>query len=434
MVHESKVSHSATEAKLPVDHLLSNTSVDTATTAPSTLQRNAVDYDPCNEKREQLFRLKPYVTAQAQKRWSSMKNAPTLVERILDVQPGELCYVVGTMYVDMKLKPNVLEDIAQEVNSHITSIIAAVLGRENALGEFEIVDMCFAGLPPPSSSIDTMEHTSTEDEPVKYLALVSGLQIGSDKENSLQTQLLAQYLRGELGSLHDQIEQTNIVRVILAGNTVVPPTIEQDDWQTRRANRQNSMIVDGNTDTPNSLQQADLFLEQVCASIDVDILPGSLDPVTMALPQQPIYPGLLPKASKYSTLQCVTNPYWCRVQDRLLLGNAGQPVTDLCKYVQDKSALDLAVSSLTWRHMAPTAPDTLWCYPFADKDPFIIEECPSIYFIGNQTEYDTQLVEGSEGQRVRVVTLPSFAETGMVILVNLSTLDCHAVSLQTQLF
>jgi DNA polymerase delta subunit 2 len=45
-------------------------------------------------------------------------KSPKLVERILDLQPAKLCYVVGTVYLDMKLKPNVLDDIAKEVSSH----------------------------------------------------------------------------------------------------------------------------------------------------------------------------------------------------------------------------------------------------------------------------------------------------------------------------
>jgi DNA polymerase delta subunit 2 len=37
------------------------------------------------------------------------------VERVLDVRQGELCWVVGTVYMEMALKPNVLDDISKEV-------------------------------------------------------------------------------------------------------------------------------------------------------------------------------------------------------------------------------------------------------------------------------------------------------------------------------
>lgn len=38
------------------------------------------------------------------------------MQRVLDVERGELCYIVGTVYMDMPLKPNVLEDLANDVS------------------------------------------------------------------------------------------------------------------------------------------------------------------------------------------------------------------------------------------------------------------------------------------------------------------------------
>ena len=35
--------------------------------------------------------------------------------RVLDIKPGSLCIVIGTIYMEMRLKPNILEDIAREV-------------------------------------------------------------------------------------------------------------------------------------------------------------------------------------------------------------------------------------------------------------------------------------------------------------------------------
>lgn len=37
------------------------------------------------------------------------------VERVLDVRQGKLCWVAGTIYMDMPLKPNILEDISKDV-------------------------------------------------------------------------------------------------------------------------------------------------------------------------------------------------------------------------------------------------------------------------------------------------------------------------------
>lgn len=40
----------------------------------------------------------------------------TKVDRVLDVRQGELCWVPGTVYVDMPLKPNILDDVSKDVS------------------------------------------------------------------------------------------------------------------------------------------------------------------------------------------------------------------------------------------------------------------------------------------------------------------------------
>ena len=41
------------------------------------------------------------------------------VERVLDVRQGELSWVAGTVYMDMPLKPNILDDISKDVSSRL---------------------------------------------------------------------------------------------------------------------------------------------------------------------------------------------------------------------------------------------------------------------------------------------------------------------------
>ena len=41
---------------------------------------------------------------------------PPHVERVLEVNKGELCYIIGTIYMEMVLKPNVMDDIASDVS------------------------------------------------------------------------------------------------------------------------------------------------------------------------------------------------------------------------------------------------------------------------------------------------------------------------------
>jgi len=168
--------------------------------------------------------------------------------------------------------------------------------------------------------------------------------------------------------------------------------------------------------------------------------------------------------SSYSTFVCETNPTHLNVacvsdsstgqtapcssasssssQVRTLLINSGQPLDDIFKYLPSPpvTRLSIAESTLQWRHMAPTAPDTLWCHPYFTTDPFVLAETPDIYVIGNQPRFQTKLVtEQQEGEdednvrqrkqlkKCRIVLLPQFAETGMVVLVNLRTLGVRRV-------
>jgi DNA polymerase delta subunit 2 len=89
--------------------------------------------------------------------------------------------------------------------------------------------------------------------------------------------------------------------------------------------------------------------------------------------------------------------------------------------------------------MAPTAPDTLWCHPYFMVDPFLICETPDVYIIGGQKKFATRLIteetdgDGDDGdKRCRIVLVPSFAETGVMVLVNMITLRVRTVRFTVQ--
>lgn len=66
-----------------------------------------------------LAKLKPAAEKVAAEAWDGFEiggEAATKVERVLDVRQGELCWVTGTIYMDMALKPNILDDISKDVS------------------------------------------------------------------------------------------------------------------------------------------------------------------------------------------------------------------------------------------------------------------------------------------------------------------------------
>ncbi len=109
--------------------------------------------------------------------------------------------------------------------------------------------------------------------------------------------------------------------------------------------------------------------------------------------------------------------------DRVRAGAGGEEV------VARLRPLDVLTNTLYWRHMAPTAPDTLACQPFHETDPFVIDRIPNLYFAGGQRGYGSRLVEGggggaggeAAGVSVRVVAVPDFATTLTAVLVDLSS-------------
>lgn len=66
-----------------------------------------------------LTRIRPAVEQVASAAWDGTVvagEAACQVERVLDVRQGELCWVAGTVYMDMPLKPDILEDVSKDVS------------------------------------------------------------------------------------------------------------------------------------------------------------------------------------------------------------------------------------------------------------------------------------------------------------------------------
>lgn len=66
-----------------------------------------------------LTKIKPAVEQIASAEWEGtvIGDEPAKkVDRVLDVRQGELCWVAGTVYMDMPLKPNILDDVSKDVS------------------------------------------------------------------------------------------------------------------------------------------------------------------------------------------------------------------------------------------------------------------------------------------------------------------------------
>ena len=72
------------------------------------------------------------------------------------------------------------------------------------------------------------------------------------------------------------------------------------------------------------------------------------------------------------------------------------------------------------------------CYPFQEEEPFVIEETPHVFFVGNQPYFDTAVIEGSAGQAVRLIAVPAFRKTGEVVILDMETLDVQSIKIELE--
>jgi len=102
--------------------------------------------------------------------------------------------------------------------------------------------------------------------------------------------------------------------------------------------------------------------------------------------------------------------------ERMKAGAGGDEIVD------KMSELDVLTNTLYWRLLAPTAPDSLTCFPFTESDPFVIAELPNVFFSGGCKEFGTRLVTNADKSKcVRVICVPEFSSTHTAVLVNVSS-------------
>lgn len=228
----------------------------------------------------------------------------------------------------------------------VTGAVAGVIGTETPEGDLQVHSVHFPGLPPPVAP----SGAPTPGD----IVLASGLRMGGDAPaaHELALEMLAEFLTGELAPAAERGAAARISTLVLAGDSV-----ESAAWM-RTPERHASGAA------PNPFAAFDPWLEQVCATLDaVVVLPGARDPSSVTLPQQPLLAPLMPRAARHASLHLATNPAWFGVHHRAVLATSGQAVEDLLRYLPDDAqagaALPLALATLQWSHVAPTAPDTL---------------------------------------------------------------------------
>ena len=300
----------------------------------------------------------------------------------------------------------------------VTGAVIAVLGTENANGDFEVVDIKVPDFPrqPERWERDSADgvtapgkrkrDVSTGDSgtPRKKVAFISGLNITGNSDDFVTLSVLTDYLLGYGGtgecdgavSGSKPTSPTQISRLIIAGNSlgssVASAADEADEdasFSKKKRQPEKKYGYDASAYNASPITLLDTFLAEILPSIPVTLMPGENDPANFALPQQGIHRAMLPRSKAYCAtkpgqdgsateagwLDSVTNPWQGDVEGWRLWGCSGQNVDDVLRYINlDEEAGDeaerdgnarlrLMDSMLRWRCAVPTAPDTI-CMSF----------------------------------------------------------------------
>lgn len=422
---------------------------------------------------ERLVSMRNEVKKAAQNKWGDKYEIKNLVE----LETDKKCVIIGTLYKEMKFKPGILKEMAEDENNGIpiqpvlsreakyidnetdqliledevqrillidadgkslikdnnlcTGLVIALLGHENEQSKFEVEDYCFKET--PMTLLKPAKNTRLNIDS-KYILFISGIELGDPKtnDNLYRFQLFIDYVCGDFIGNADTEKENNLkkklsnsMRLVIAGNSLSSATQSKD-----MHNKAKYLTKNFKAGSVCAIKQLDDFLVQLSSKIEVDLMPGEFDPSNLMLPQQPLHHSMFLKSKSIngSTFHTTTNPYQFSIDDTCFLGTSGQFIEDIRRSTSLTDPIDMMKLTLESGHLGPTCPDTLACYPFYGKDPFIVDYLPHVYFCGNQSEFKHDFYHDKiSNSRVELLSLPKFCSSNSCILFDLNTFKSEEI-------
>nr|XP_012137743.1 PREDICTED: DNA polymerase delta small subunit-like isoform X2 [Megachile rotundata] len=409
----------------------------------------------CNIYNARLTALKDHLLQQAKIKWGKSQYKVVTISEVSERTENNDSIVIGTLYKHQELKPSILRELSEElqlatqparsnyasfkdvlyledeslriklVGNHmniqdaVTGVVCAVLGHELENGSFLVIDWCYPGCCPKPSAFNKLSSDKGK------ILIMSGLDLANNT-HLLSLNLLSEWITGMIGCKKSQIDVASIVYIIIAGNSI-RGSVETHNHKGYFENKAHDEAVF--KETAIIAHKLDNFLHPIVQCCPVILLPGEFDPTCHTIPQQPLHPCVLPQCARFKSFYGATNPWIGSINSRIIAGSSGQPIIDIMKVagLANVSPLTWLERTLDWQHYAPTAPDTIPTYPSCKTDPFVMTECPDVYFAGNMDKYDTKLLT-EEGQIIRLICIPKFSKTQTVVLVDLQDLECWPIS------
>ncbi|KAI6203800.1 hypothetical protein M3Y94_00598500 [Aphelenchoides besseyi] len=217
-------------------------------------------------------------------------------------------------------------------------------------------------------------------------------------------------------------EDKRIGRVIFAGNTFKYSTNDFGDEEDRFTSSYDHVST--------VYEQAGWIFARLAKYADgIDLIPGLHDDVWPCWPQIPLKKTSFGRFGNASFFHTKTNPYSFTIDGIHFLGTSGQNLTDLRKYTYGQSVEKLMMQMIEASHICPTSPKTIDEYSFEDRDPFVLDEIPHVFFAGNQDRHFCKTVEFENGARTILLTIPRFQDNCEVVLLNIRTMRTERLRL-----
>ncbi|KRX01172.1 hypothetical protein PPERSA_08273 [Pseudocohnilembus persalinus] len=408
-----------------------------------------------------------------------------IAPNIVSIEPGQNVIAIGTLSKIMKLKPQFVEqyDSVQQkginycdpsdylyledssgkiklefdqnsfyydlqnnqqlVNEQnlLTGIVCALVGQQNEeSGKFLVYQMIFKGLNDQNNdkfqierpifknknnnfkTIDQYINPQSEDQ---FVAFVSGINF-CETNQFFPFLMLKNFLFGN--DLNPKLTEFSkrIQKLVITGNLIKEPeNLEEVTEGAYKIDEEYTKLYQHISNTMNYL---DSQLAELLEYIPIDIMPGPNDPSNQLYPQQQLNKCYFPKSYKYAGLNSLSNPCHIECNDVQMIGTGGQNIQDLKQYSnlgRDGDDLQIIENNILWGHLAPTAPDSLNCYPFTkEKDVFVLEQIPHVYFVGNCQKFGTKIIYDEKSERFcRIIAIPQFSQSQSIVLLNLKNLD-----------
>lgn len=410
-----------------------------------------------------LLACREALIKRSQFRWGNdVKNV--LLEQLNASLGSTDVYVIGTLFKLMPKQPSILRELEEnkkspsnpdvnftsdedslvlhetdenvvvvgdiEVHEHVTGIPVSLLGKQlNGGAKFQVTDICYAG---PLLDVYKMSQPNEYKEPADRLLIVSGFEFGFDsaldgKKSSEVVKALKNLRKLITNDISNNDEKGpsgyNVVKIIIAGNCIAPGYTKA----------KSELIGASQSKDNRTIQEVfnlfDKYLFTLAQSgADIDVMPGKNDPTSFLLPQQPFHPKILPESGLLENVHPLTNPCLTNYKDNIILGTSGENIEAIRQYTRIESCTKILTNTLEWGHIAPSAPDNLSCVPFKEKDPFIIDFIPDIYFAGNQSQYAVTTYSTETKKKIQLISVPSFVQTLSGVLVNLSNLEAEEIN------